>query len=73
MTGGSYMATVKVGSPGQTQTLAIDTGSSDVWLLDVSADACTDPLIQEQYQDGCATTCKLSLCYNLISLLTLPR
>lgn len=56
ITGGSYMATVKVGTPGQTQTLAIDTGSSDVWVLDVSTDACTDPSIQEQYQDGCATT-----------------
>lgn len=56
ITGGSYMATVKVGSPGQTQTLAIDTGSSDVWVLDVSTDACTDPSIQDQYQDGCATT-----------------
>ena len=74
ITGGSYMATVKVGSPGQTQTLAIDTGSSDVWVLDVSSDACTDAVIQEQYQDGCATTCKLSLPYHLISLLKLlPR
>lgn len=50
------MATVSVGTPGQQQALAIDTGSSDVWVLDVSADACTDPLIQEQAFDGCITT-----------------
>lgn len=52
------MATVSVGTPGQQQTLAIDTGSSDVWVLDVSADACTDPTIQEQAEDGCDSTCK---------------
>lgn len=54
------MATVSVGTPGQQQSLAIDTGSSDVWVLDVSADACTDPSIQEQAEDGCITTCKFS-------------
>lgn len=52
------MATVSVGTPGQQQTLAIDTGSSDVWVLAVSADACTDPSIQEQAMDGCDSTCK---------------
>jgi hypothetical protein len=60
VTGGSYMVTVNVGTPGQKQTLAIDTGSSDVWVLDVSTDACTDPNIQEQAQDGCSTTCTIS-------------
>lgn len=50
------MATVSVGTPGQQQILAIDTGSSDVWVLDVSADACTDPSIQQQAEDGCITT-----------------
>ncbi|KAG0646765.1 putative aspartic-type endopeptidase opsB [Hyphodiscus hymeniophilus] len=55
-TGGSYMATVKVGTPGQQQILAIDTGSSDVWVLDVSADACTDVTIQSQAEDGCDST-----------------
>ena len=58
MTGGSYMATVSIGTPGQKQTLAIDTGSSDVWVLDVSTDACTDPEIQQEAEDGCATTCE---------------
>jgi hypothetical protein len=52
------MATVSVGTPGQQQTLAIDTGSSDVWLLDVSADACTDPTIQQEAEDGCVSTCE---------------
>ena len=52
------MATVSVGTPGQQQSLAIDTGSSDVWVLDVSADACTDAAIQQQEEDGCDSTCK---------------
>jgi hypothetical protein len=52
------MVTVQVGTPGQTQTLAIDTGSSDVWVLDVDADGCTSAYIQEEAEDGCASTCK---------------
>ena len=52
------MVTVNVGTPGQRQTLAIDTGSSDVWVLDVSADACTNVTIQAEEEDGCDSTCK---------------
>jgi hypothetical protein len=60
-TGGDYIAQVTVGTPGQTQTLAIDTGSSDVWMLASDADLCTDPELQSYYQTGgCASTCKYS-------------
>ena len=52
---------VNVGSPGQKQTLALDTGSSDVWLLSATADLCTDAYLQEDVGDGCASTCKYCL------------
>jgi hypothetical protein len=58
VTGGSYMAPVSVGTPGQQQSLAIDTGSSDVWVLDVDADLCTNLELQLQDGGGCSTTCK---------------
>jgi Eukaryotic aspartyl protease len=47
-----------VGSPGQKQTLALDTGSSDVWLLSATADLCTDPEVQAYVGGGCGSTCK---------------
>lgn len=40
VTGGSYQAVVQVGTPPQTMTLAIDTGSSDVWVLSPDAQIC---------------------------------
>ncbi|KUJ13704.1 acid protease [Mollisia scopiformis] len=56
-TGGDYIAQVSVGTPPQTQTLAIDTGSSDVWLMSSTADLCTDPALQEEDgTGGCAST-----------------
>lgn len=58
MTGGSYVASVSIGTPAQSMTLVIDTGSSDVWLLDVNADLCTDPELQYEYGEGCSTTCE---------------
>lgn len=59
VTGGSYAATVSVGTPAQEQNLAIDTGSSDVWFLDSSADLCTDPYLVE-YFGGCSSSCKFA-------------
>jgi hypothetical protein len=60
-TGGDYIAQVTVGTPGQTQTLLLDTGSSDVWMLASTADLCTDPAVQSYYQTGgCSSTCKSS-------------
>ncbi|RFU34494.1 hypothetical protein B7463_g1875, partial [Scytalidium lignicola] len=55
-TGGSYVASVQVGTPPQTQTLVIDTGSSDVWLLSSDADLCSDPSEQDSAGGGCSTT-----------------
>jgi len=54
-TGQSYMATVTVGTPPQDVALAIDTGSSDTWVLDVAADLCTDPAYQAEEETGCQT------------------
>jgi predicted aspartyl protease len=60
-TGGDYIAQVTVGTPGQPQTLLLDTGSSDVWMLASTADLCTDPAVQSYYQTGpCSSTCKSS-------------
>ncbi|TVY34349.1 putative aspartic-type endopeptidase [Lachnellula subtilissima] len=56
ITGGSYYVEVNVGSPGQKQTMALDTGSSDVWLLSSTADLCTSAFLQAFLEDGCAST-----------------
>lgn len=58
VTGGSYYVEVNVGTPGQKQTLALDTGSSDVFMLSSTADLCTDPEIQQDVGTGCASECK---------------
>jgi len=59
-TGQSYMAEVSVGTPPQSITLAIDTGSSDTWLLSTTTDLCTDPELQAEEESGCETPCKLA-------------
>lgn len=51
------MATVKVGTPPQDVSLAIDTGSSDTWVLDVKADLCSDKAYQAEEATGCETPC----------------
>ncbi|KAL3420227.1 aspartic-type endopeptidase OPSB 2 [Phlyctema vagabunda] len=56
ITGGSYMVSVQAGSPPQSMDLVIDTGSSDVWLLDSSADLCTNLTLQAYYGNGCQST-----------------
>lgn len=58
-TGQSYMATVTVGTPSQDISLAIDTGSSDTWVLSSKADLCTDRTYQAEEGTGCQTPCKL--------------
>jgi hypothetical protein len=37
---GAYMAEVKVGTPPQTLTLQLDTGSSDTWVVSSGAEIC---------------------------------
>ncbi|ORY55283.1 aspartic peptidase domain-containing protein [Pseudomassariella vexata] len=56
LTGGGYHAEVEVGTPGQKVSLVIDTGSSDVWVIDSNADLCIDPDMQEVYGGGCIAT-----------------
>ena len=56
---GSYYVEVDVGTPAQRQTLFLDTGSSDTWLLDSRADLCNNPRLQQRRYGGCGTTCML--------------
>lgn len=49
LTLGGYVATCQVGTPPQTIMLAVDTGSSDVWMLSTSTDLCTSRHLQEEY------------------------
>src|SRR5689334_12585577 len=42
ISGGGYYVQVKVGTPPQTMTMLLDTGSSDAWVLSHEADLCTD-------------------------------
>lgn len=56
-TGGDYIAKVSVGTPPQDVTLAIDTGSSDTWMMAADADLCTSAALQAQLKKGgCAST-----------------
>jgi hypothetical protein len=70
-TAGNYMINVEVGTPPQKIAMAIDTGSSDVWVLDVSADLCTEPILGEEYGTGCQTPCEFCFITFLHPLLTL--
>ncbi|KAI1779416.1 aspartic peptidase domain-containing protein [Hypoxylon cercidicola] len=49
LTGGGYYAQVTVGTPAQTVDLIVDTGSSDVWILDSDADLCRSRSLQDYY------------------------
>ena len=60
VTGGSYIANVTVGTPPQQIQLILDTGSSDVFALDNTADLCTNVTEQAELGSGCQTPCKLS-------------
>lgn len=54
--GGGYFVQVKVGTPGQTITMLLDTGSSDAWVLSHEADLCTDKDLQDLYGMACIDT-----------------
>lgn len=56
MTGGGYYADVEIGTPGQKVSLILDTGSSDVWVLDKNADLCTNSTMQYALGGGCIAT-----------------
>ncbi|CAK7270808.1 hypothetical protein SEPCBS57363_004292 [Sporothrix epigloea] len=56
VTGGGYYASVEVGTPGQTQVLVVDTGSSDVWVVASDANLCTNSRLQREYGDTCSDT-----------------
>lgn len=60
LTGGGYYAEVSIGTPGQTVSLVLDTGSSDVWVLDSDANLCTSARLQESLGGGCIATCEFS-------------
>ncbi|KAL7621262.1 hypothetical protein AAE478_008579 [Parahypoxylon ruwenzoriense] len=49
LTGGGYYAQVAVGTPPQTVDLIVDTGSSDVWILDAGANLCRSESMQSYY------------------------
>ncbi|KAK4102275.1 acid protease, partial [Parathielavia hyrcaniae] len=54
--GGGYYVEVKVGTPGQTLTMLLDTGSSDAWVLGYNADLCTQEQLQQHYGMTCTDT-----------------
>ncbi|KAI0201801.1 aspartic peptidase domain-containing protein [Astrocystis sublimbata] len=55
LTGGGYYADVAIGTPPQPVTLILDTGSSDVWVLDTNADLCASRTLQSYYGTCLAT------------------
>ncbi|TRX98504.1 hypothetical protein FHL15_000578 [Xylaria flabelliformis] len=55
LTGGGYYAEVALGTPPQPVTLILDTGSSDVWVLDTNADLCQSRSLQSIYGTCLAT------------------
>ncbi|KAI1433251.1 aspartic peptidase domain-containing protein [Xylaria sp. CBS 124048] len=55
LTGGGYFAEVALGTPPQNVTLILDTGSSDVWVLDSKADLCHSMALESKY-GSCLST-----------------
>lgn len=52
---GGYYAEVALGTPPQPVTLILDTGSSDVWVLDTHADLCQSRALQYRFGSCIAT------------------
>lgn len=56
VTGGGYYSEFEIGSPPQTISFQLDTGSSDTWVNSIDADLCNSETLQ--LQNGfCQTTC----------------
>ena len=62
ITDSNYIINVQVGTPAQDIKLAIDTGSSDVWVLDSNSTACSSSFATSS---ECETPCE----YHLMILL----
>ena len=56
VSGGGYYVEVEVGTPAQTLTMLLDTGSSDAWVLGHDADLCTSRDLQDLYGVSCTDT-----------------
>lgn len=55
--GADYIVNVNVGTPGQAISLAIDTGSSDTFVLAQTDDQCTNPEVIYTYGPCFGGTC----------------
>jgi len=56
ITGGGYYVEVQVGTPPQTMSMVLDTGSSDAWVVSHEAELCTSRSLQRASGDSCGGT-----------------
>ncbi|KAK1753608.1 putative aspartic-type endopeptidase opsB [Echria macrotheca] len=55
LTSGAYFAQVELGTPGQTLSLHVDTGSTDVWVLSPQTNLCRSSALQSVH-GNCVST-----------------